>query len=197
MPETVLSSGGVNIPAIKNISVQFQKHEANYFIKYFISWYFISWSLLRGRWSRCTFPCCPHSVQFSCSVVSVSLWPHGLQHARLPCPSPTPGANSNLCPSSQWCHPTTSSSVVPFSSRLQSFSASGSFLMSQLFTSGGQSIGVSASASLLPVNIQDWFPFRWTGWISQKWRVLNGRCQAHSSRVWSKTRLTRFYFYFL
>ena len=106
-------------------------------------------------------------------------------------------SQSPLSPLSQWCHPAISSSVVPFSSWLQPFAASGSFHMSQFFASGGQSIGVSASASLLPVNIQDWFPFRWTGWISQKWRVLNGRCQAHSSRVWSKTRLTRFYFYFL
>ena len=98
----------------------------------------------------------PHSsVQFSLSVVSDSLRPHGWQHARLPCPSPTPRAYSNSCPSSQWCHPTISSSVVPFSSCLQSFPASGSFQMSQLFTSGGQSIGVSASALVLPMNIQN------------------------------------------
>ena len=97
------------------------------------------------------------SVQFSCSVVSNSLQPHGLQHARLPCPSPTPKVCSNSCQSSQWCHPTISSSVL-FSSCLQSFPASGSFLMSQFFTSGGQSIGVSASAPVLPMNIQDWFP---------------------------------------
>ena len=106
------------------------------------------------------------SVQFSCSVVSNSLWPHELQHARLPCPSPTPGACSNSCPSSRWCHPTISSSVVPFPSCLQSFPASGSFLMSQFFTSGGQSIGISASASVLPMNIQDWFALGLTGWIS-------------------------------
>ena len=98
------------------------------------------------------------SVQFSRSVVSDSLGPHGLQHTRLPCPSPTPGACSNSCPSSPWCHLTISSSIVPFSSCLQSFPISGSFLMSQFFTSGGQSIGVSAPASVLPVNIQDWFP---------------------------------------
>ena len=98
------------------------------------------------------------SVQFSCSVVSDSLWPHGLQHARPPCPSPTPEVYSNSCPSSQWCHPNISSSAVPFSSHLQSFPASGSFPMSQLFTSGGQSIGASASASVLPMNIQDWLP---------------------------------------
>ena len=96
-------------------------------------------------------------VQFSRSVMSDSLRPHGLQHTRLPCPSPTPEACSNLCPSSHWYHPTISSSVVPFSC-LQSFPASGSFLMNQFFTSGGQSIGIPASASVLPMNIQDWFP---------------------------------------
>ena len=95
-------------------------------------------------------------IQFICSVMSDSLWPHGLQHARLPCPSPTPGACSNSRPSTQWCHPTISSSVIS-SFCLQSFSASGSFSMSQFFTSGGQSIGVLPSASVLPVNIQDWF----------------------------------------
>ena len=96
------------------------------------------------------------SVQFSHSVVSNCLRPHGLQHARPPCPSPSPGVYSNSCPLSQWCHPTISSSVVLFSSCLQSFPASGSFQMSQLFTSGGQSIGVSASASVLPMNTQEW-----------------------------------------
>ena len=105
-------------------------------------------------------------VQFSHSVVSNSLQPHELQHARPPCPSPTPGVHSDSRPSSQWCHPTISSSVVPFSSCLQSFPASGSFQMSQLFTSGGQSIGVSALASVLPMNIQDWFPLGWTSSIS-------------------------------
>ena len=106
------------------------------------------------------------SVQLSCSVVSKSLRPHGLQHARLLCSSPTPRACSHSCPLSRWCHPTISSSVVPFSSCLQCFPASGSFLRSQFFTSGGQSIEVSASASVLPMNIQDWFPLGWTGWIS-------------------------------
>ena len=100
------------------------------------------------------------SVQFSCSVVSNSLWPYGLQYTRLPCSSPTSGTYSNSGPSSWWCHPTISSSVVPFSSHLQSFPASGSFQMSQFFSSGGQSIGVSASTSVLPMNIQDWFPLR-------------------------------------
>ena len=105
------------------------------------------------------------SVQFSL-VVSDSLQPHGLQHARLPCASPTPGVHSNLCPLSQWCHPTISSSVVPFSSCLQSFPASGSFPMSHFFASGGQNIGVSASASVLPMNIQGWFPLELAGLIS-------------------------------
>ena len=108
-----------------------------------------------------------HSVsQFNRLVVSDSLRPHGLQHARFPCPSPTPRACPNSCPSRQWCHPTILSSVIPFFSCLQSFPASGSFPMSQFFSSGGQSIGVSASASVFPVNIQDWFPLGWTGWIS-------------------------------
>ena len=106
------------------------------------------------------------SVQFSRSVVSNALWPHGLQHTRPPCSSPTPGVYSSSCPLSWWCHPTFSSSVVPFSSHLQYFPASGSFQMSQLFASGGQSIGVSASTSVLPVNIQNWFLLGWTGWIS-------------------------------
>ena len=106
------------------------------------------------------------SVQFSCSLVSNPLWPHGLQHARLPCPSPTPGAYPNSCPLNWWCHPTNSSSVVPFSSCLQSFPSSGSFPRSQFFTSGGQSIRVSASTSALPMNIQDWSPLGWTDWIS-------------------------------
>ena len=109
---------------------------------------------------------CTVSVQFHRSVMSDSLWPHGLQHARLPYPSPTPGAYSNSCPSSRWCHPTISTSVVPFSSHLQSFPASWSFPMSQFFASGGQSIGVLASASILPMNVQDWSPLGWTGWIS-------------------------------
>ena len=108
------------------------------------------------------------SVQFSCSVVSNSLWPHRLQHASLPCPSPILTAYSNSCPLSQWCHQTISSSVVSFSSCLQSFSASGSFSISLLFTSDGQSIGVAASASVLPMNIQDWFLSGLPGWIFLK-----------------------------
>ena len=106
------------------------------------------------------------SIQFSHSVMSSSLQPNGLQHARPPCPLPTPGVYSNSCPLSWWCHPTITSSAVLFSAYPQSFPASGSFQMSQFFISGGQSIRVSASASVLPMNIQDWFPLGWTGWIS-------------------------------
>ena len=108
----------------------------------------------------------PETVQVSCSVVSDSLRLHRLQHARPPCPSPAPGACSNSCPSSQWCHPTSSSSVAPFSCCPQSLPALRSFVMSQFFASGGQSIGASASTSVLPMNIQDWFPLGWTGLIS-------------------------------
>ena len=103
--------------------------------------------------------------QFSCSVMSNSLQPHELQHTRPPYPSPTVGVYPNPCPLSRWCHPTISSSLVPFSSCPQSFPASGSFPKSQFFTSGGQSIGASTSTSVLPMNIQHWFPLGWTGWI--------------------------------
>ena len=124
------------------------------------------------------------SAQFSHPAVSNSLQPHGLQHIRLPYPSPIPGACSNSCPLSWWCHPTISSSVIPFSSFLQSFPASGSFPMSQFFTSGGQSIGTSASASVLPMNIQDWFPLGLTGLISlQSKGLLKSLLQHHSSKV--------------
>ena len=114
------------------------------------------------------------SVHFIRSVVSDSLWPHGSQHARPPCPSPTPRVYPNSCPSSRWCHLAISSSVVPFSSCPQSFSASESFPMSQLFASGGQSVEVSASASVLPMNIQDWFPLGLTGWVSLQSKELSG-----------------------
>ena len=127
------------------------------------------------------------SLQFSHSAVSNSLWPHRLQHARPPCPSPTPGAYSDSCPSSQWCHPIISSFVVPFFLCPQSFPASGSFLVSQFFTSGGQSIGVSASTSVLPMNIQDWFLLRWTGWISLQSKGL--------SRVFSNTTVQKHQFF--
>ena len=127
------------------------------------------------------------SVQFSCSVMSDSWWLHGPQHARLPCPSPTPRVCLNSCPLSRWCHPTISSSVVPFSSCPQSFSASGSFQKSQLFASGGQSIGVSASTSVLPMNTQDWSPLGWTGWISLQSKGL--------SRVFSNTTVQKHQFF--
>ena len=125
--------------------------------------------------------------QFSHSVVSDYLWPHEPQHARPPCPLPTPGVYSNSCPLSRWCHPTISSSVVPFSSCLQSFPASGSFQMSQFFASGGQSIGVSASTSVFPMNTQDWFPFEWTGWISLQSKGF--------SRVFSNTTFQKLQFF--
>ena len=127
------------------------------------------------------------SVQFSYSVVSNSSWPHGPQHARLPCPSPTPGVYSNSSPLSRWCHTTISSSVIPFSSCFQSFSASGSFRMSQLFASGGHSIGVSASTSVLPMNTQDWSPLGWTGWISWQPKGL--------SRVFSNATVQKHQFF--
>ena len=113
------------------------------------------------------------SVQFNRSVMSDSLRPHELQYTRPPCPSPTPGVYSNSCPLSLWCHPIISSSVIPFSSCLQSFPTSGSFQMSQLFISGDQNIGVSASTSVLPVNTQDWSPLGWTGWISLQSKELS------------------------
>ena len=122
-------------------------------------------------------------VQFSCSVMSNSLWLHEPQHARPPCPSPTPGVCPNPCPLSRWCHPTILSYVVPFSSCPQSFPASGSFPVSQLFSSGGQSIRVSASTSVPPVNTQDWSPLGWTGWISLQSKGL--------SRVFSNTTVQK------
>ena len=119
--------------------------------------------------------------------MSNSLWPHESQHARPPCPSPTPGVYSNSCPLSQWCHPAISSYVVPFSSCPQSLPASGSFQMSQLFTWGDQSIGVSPSASVLPMNTQDWPPLGWTGWISLQSKGL--------SRVFSNTMVQKYKFF--
>ena len=127
------------------------------------------------------------SFQFSPSVVSISLRPHGLQHAKLLCPSPTPGAYSNSCPSRQWSHPTISSSVVPFSFCLRYFPASGSFPISQFFTWGIQSTGVSASASVLPMNTQDWSPWGWTGGISLQSKGL--------SRVFSNTTIQKHQFF--
>ena len=126
------------------------------------------------------------SVQLSPSVMSDSLQPHGLQHGRAPCTSPNPGAYSNSCPSNWWCQPAISSSVIPLSSCLQSFPGSGSFPMSHFFASGGQSIGISASASGLPINIQDWVPLGWTGWISLQSKGL--------SRVFSNTKVQKHQF---
>ena len=128
-----------------------------------------------------------HSVQFSHSVMCDSLWPHGLQHIRLPYPSPTPRAYSSSFRLSQWCHPSIAPSVVPFSSCLWSFPALGSFQMSQFFTSGGHSIGVSVSASVLPMNIQDWSPLGWTGLISLQSKEL--------SRVFSNTTVQKHQFF--
>ena len=136
-----------------------------------------------NQWYSVSFSCCS---LFSHSVMPDSLWPHGLQQARLPCPSRFPGACSNSCPLSRWCHPTISSSVVPFSC-LQSFPASGSFPVSPFFTSGGQSIGVSASASVFPMTIQDWLPLGLTAWISSLSKGL--------SRVFSNTTVQKHQFF--
>ena len=125
-------------------------------------------------------------VQFSCSVVSDSLRPHEPQHARPPCPSPIPGVHPNPCPLSRGCHPTISSSIIPFSCP-QSFPGSGSFQMSHLFTSGGQSIGISASTSVLPMNTKDWSPLGWTGWLSLQSKGL--------SRVFSNTTVQKHQFF--
>ena len=127
------------------------------------------------------------SVQFSCSLVSDSLWPHESQHARPPCPLPAPRVYSNSCPSSRWWCPTISFSVIPLSSCPQPLPESGSFTMSQLFASGGQSIGVSVSTSVLPMNTQDWSPLGWTGWISLQSKGL--------SRVFSNTTVQKHQFF--
>ena len=143
-----------------------------------------SWGFNAGIWGTATLPwrrC--FSVAKSCPT----LWLHGLQHARLPHPSPSPRACSNSCPLSQWCHPNISSSVVPFFSCHQSFTALGSFLMNWLYASSGQSIGASDSASVLPMNIQDWFPLGWTGWISLQSQGL--------SRVFSNTTVRKNQFF--
>ena len=140
---------------------------------------YTNWNILK------TSMCCV--ALLSCSVMPDSLRPHETQHARPPCPSPTPRIHPNPCPLSRWYHPTIPSSVIPFSSCPQSFPASGPFQMSQLFASGGQSIGVSASASVLPMNIQDWPPLGWTGWISLQSKGL--------SRVFSNTTVQKHQFF--
>ena len=132
-----------------------------------------------GTWWATVHRIALHTLQFSHSVTSDFLWPHGLQHDRLFCASPTPEVCSNSCPSSRWCHPTISSSVIPFSSCFQSSPASGSFPVSHFFKSGDQSIGASASASVLPMNIQDWFPLGWTAWTFLQSKGL--------SRIFSNT----------
>jgi len=138
----------------------------------------ITWNWFGGMvWSE------RESVQFSHSVVSNSFWPHILQHALFPCPSPTPRHCSNTCPSSRWCHSTIWSSVIPLSFCSQYFPASGSFPMSQFFASGGQCIAISVSASVLPKTIQDWFPLGWTGWISAVQGILKSLLQHHSAKV--------------
>ena len=142
-----------------------------------------SWTTLNSWYEHSQFS----SVQFSHSVVSDSLRPHESQHTRPPCPSQTPGVYSNSCPSSRWCHPGISSSVILFSSCPQSLSASGSFSMSQHFTWGGQIFGVSASASVLPMNTQDWSPLEWTGLISLQSKGL--------SRVFSNTTVQKHQFF--
>ena len=149
-------------------------------MKFWVTFHRITWPKLTDTFNFI-------SVQFSRSVVSNSLPPHEPQHSRPACPSPTPGVYPNSCPLSQWCHPTISSSVILFSSCPQSFPASGSFPMSQLFTSGGQSIGVSASTSVLPMNTQDWSPLEWTGWISLQSKGL--------SRVFSNTTVQKHQFF--
>ena len=159
------------------LSIWSHTHMLTAFLAYMVSAHAVTYTLE----ARST------SVQFSHSVMSNSLQPHRLQHARPPSPSPTPGAYSNLCPLSRWCHPTISSSVIPFSSCLQSFPASGSFPVGQFIASGGQSIGVSASASVLPMNIQDWFPLGWTGWLSLQSKEL--------SRVFSSTTIQKYQFF--
>jgi len=163
-------------------------HSCSFFKKFIEVLLLYNIMLISSLTQFCICVCvCINSVQFSLSVMSDSLWPHGLQHARPPCPSPTPRVHSNSCPLSWWCHPTISSSVIPFSSCLQSFLASGSFQMSQLFASGGQSIGVSASPSVLPMNIQNWFPLGLTGWISLQSKGL--------SRVFSNTTVQKHQFF--
>ena len=154
---------------------------SNIYKEYKNSQYTTKWN------SQCLIYLIKDSVQFSHSVLSDSLWPHEAQHARSPCPSPTPEIYPKSCRSSWWCHSTISSSVIPFSTCPQSFPALGSFQMSQLFTSGDQSIGVSASISLLPMNTQEWSPLGWTGLTSLQSKGL--------SRVFSNTTVQKHPFF--
>ena len=155
-----------------------------------ILYHWATWEAnLRIEWAQMIidFLLCASSVQFSCSVMSDSLQPHESQHARPLCPSPTSGVYPNSCPLSRWCHPTIPSSVIPISSCPHPFPGSGSFQMSQLFASGGQSIGVSASTSVLLMNTQDWYLLGWAGWISLQSKGL--------SRVLSKTTVQKYQFF--
>ena len=177
---------------VKNLYIEYYKMLMKYTEKYTNEWKDIPYSWIRII--RIKIAILPKKVyrfnlisHFSCSVMSDPLWPHGLQHTRLPCPSPTPRAYSNSCPLSWWCFPTISSSVIPFSSHLQCFPASGSFQMSQFFASGDQSTGASASASVFPMIIQDWFPLGVTGWIF----LLSKRL----SRVFSNTTVQKHQFF--
>ena len=161
------------------------------------SWRWHDLNMCYSGFSRETEPIGCVSVQFSRSVVSDSLRPHESQHARPPCPSPTPGVHSNSCPSSRWCHPAISSSVLPFFSCPQSLPASESFPMSQLFTWGGQSIGVSALASVLPKNTQDWSPLEWTGWMcidihKRRFIIRIGACSYGVKKIMRKSTISHF-----
>ena len=198
-----LSDGFLSIaPPRKSLNVKFkEQHKRGYTDTYIATlkmWVVPGVQKMASSQGVANLEYSENSVQFSRSVVSNSLWPHGLQHTRPPCPSPTPRTCSNSCPSSWWCHPTISSSVIPFSSRLQSFPASGSSPMNQFFASDGQSIGASASASVLPMNIQVWFPSGWTGWISLQSkglsRVFNTTVQKHQffgahPSLWSNSHI--------
>ena len=151
----------------------FQSPLKNRIYMYYIVWYHTTYYIITSNYYIMLIYCST-PVQFSSVTwLCPTLWPHESQHARPPCPLPTPGVYSNSCPSSRWCHPAISSSVVPFSSCPQSLPASGSFPMSQLFAWGCHSIGVSASASVLPMNTQDWSPSGWTGWISLQSKELS------------------------
>ena len=165
------------------ISEEYFKHLAWIFQKNTVN----KGNVIHWIWKICLVFLLTHSVQFSHLVMSDSLWPHELQHTRPPCPSPTPRVHSNSRPSSQWCHPAISSSVVPFSSCPQSLPASESFPMRQLFAWGGQSTGFSVLASFLPMNTQDWSPLEWTGWISLQSKGL--------SRVFSNTTVQKHQFF--
>ena len=179
-----------SVPGIQQMTINII-----YYIRWVCTWFTKQWGVTKGIWTEELYVSSWNSTvnnlsmkrQFSRSFASDSLRPQGLEHTRLPCPSPTPGAYSNSCPSHQWCRLTISSSVVPFSSCPQSFPASGSFPMTEFFASGGQIIGVSAWDSVLPMNIQDWSPLGLTGWISLQSKGL--------LRVFSNTTVQKHQFF--